>query len=306
MCAGRLGNETLAASVTRKESCTHMGFHAFSLDPRTVLGVGPDASMEEIHEAFRAKSKKHHPDLGGDEWAFRVVARAYEVLKATAAERAVRPWERGGADVAGPVRPQGWSWNSSFTRPSGAAAAPGDSVSVQDHAAEAAAEPEQADRIDPAPTVTERPGLDPIRIRTVEVELIWTRFEKDGPVSAMSAREANEATLSICMVVAWPPADLVDRTADFPSAAETLRTLIDQFEILRGESSIVAARSRIEDGRFVGWLSYTDVLAAQDSIIQLRETLRGRGLTVQLRTRDERVPFDWYAPSAAPVMSAAG
>jgi hypothetical protein len=282
-----------------------MGFHAFSLDPRTVLGVGPDASMEEIHEAFRAKSKKHHPDLGGDEWAFRVVARAYEVLNATAAERAVRPWERGGADVAGPVRPEGWTWNSSFARPGGAAAAPGDSVAANDNAAEAAAEPEQADRIDPAATVTERPGLDPIKIRTVEVELIWTRFEKDGPATAMSAREADEATLSICMVIAWPPADLVDRTADFPSAAETLHTLIDQFEILRGESSIVAARSRIEDGRFVGWLSYTDLLAAQDTFIQLRKTLRDRGLTVQLRTRDERVPFDWYAPSAAPVMSAA-
>jgi hypothetical protein len=177
---------------------------------------------------------------------------------------------------------------------------------VKDNAAEAVAEPEQADLIDPAPPLTERPGLDPIKIRTVEVELIWTRFEKDGPAQPRSAREANEATLSICMVIAWPPADLVDRTAEFPCGAETLRALIDLFEVLRDQSSIVAARSRIEDGRFVGWLSYTDVLAAQDSFIQLRETLRDHGLTVQLRTRDERVPFDWYAPSAAPVMSAAG
>ena len=61
-----------------------MGFHAFSLDPRTILGVSPGASLEEIHEAYREKSKKHHPDRGGDEWAFRMVARAYEVLKATA------------------------------------------------------------------------------------------------------------------------------------------------------------------------------------------------------------------------------
>ena len=39
--------------------------------------------MEEIHCAFRDKSKKHHPDLGGDEWAFRMVVRAYEILKTT-------------------------------------------------------------------------------------------------------------------------------------------------------------------------------------------------------------------------------
>ena len=62
-----------------------MSYHSFSLDPRTVLGVGPDASLDEIRDAYHAKSKKHHPDLGGDEWAFRMVARAYEVLKTTAA-----------------------------------------------------------------------------------------------------------------------------------------------------------------------------------------------------------------------------
>ena len=47
-----------------KDLCVLMGFHAFSLDPRTILGVGPDATMEQIHEAYRAKSKKHHPDMG--------------------------------------------------------------------------------------------------------------------------------------------------------------------------------------------------------------------------------------------------
>ncbi len=282
-----------------------MGFHAFSLDPRTVLGVGPEASLEEIHEAFRAKSKKHHPDLGGDEWAFRMVARAYEVLKATTGEPAPRPWERRVADIAGPIRPQGWTWSSSWARPVGPAA-PRDFVTARSHGAEAPAEPDQADPRDPPPTGTELPGLDPSQIRTVEVELIWTRFESDGPAPPISAEQAHEATLSICMVIAWPPADLVDRTADFPGATETLRTLINLFGVLRRRESIVAARSRIEDGRFVGWLSYTDLLAAQDAFFQIRETLRSRGLTVTLRTRDERVPYDWHAPSAEPVIAGAG
>ena len=96
-----------------------MGFHSFSLDPRTVLGVSPDASLEEIHDAYRTKSKKHHPDLGGDEWAFRMVARAYEVLKTTAAAPvAAQPWAGRGAgpDVVGPGRSAdwGWSWGSRF------------------------------------------------------------------------------------------------------------------------------------------------------------------------------------------------
>ena len=59
---------------------------------------------------------------------------------------------------------------------------------------------------------------------------------------------------------------------------------------------MVAARSRIEDGRFVGWLSYPNVLAAQDAFHVLREVLRCAGLTLKLQTRDERIPFDWYGP----------
>lgn len=54
------------------------------LEAHEVLGVAPDASPEAIREAYHAKSKKHHPDRGGDEWAFRVVARAYEILSARA------------------------------------------------------------------------------------------------------------------------------------------------------------------------------------------------------------------------------
>ena len=76
-----------------------MGDHSFSLDPRTILGVSPTASLDEIHDAFRSKSKKHHPDLGGDEWAFRMVARAYEVLKTTTCMTPAQPWESSNADA---------------------------------------------------------------------------------------------------------------------------------------------------------------------------------------------------------------
>ncbi len=107
------------------------------------------------------------------------------------------------------------------------------------------------------------------------------------------------------MVIAWPPEDLVNRTADFPDAAETLRMLIDLFDRLRGQKAVLAARSRIEDGRFVGWLSYPDVLTAQDAILALRETFRTHGLTTKLQTRDERIPFDWHSEARSPVMSRA-
>ena len=148
-------------------------------------------------------------------------------------------------------------------------------------------------------------ALDPARIRTVDVELIWTRFEKDGPARLLAERDADDSTLSVCMVISWPEAGLVDRTAEFPGGAEILRTLIDLFERLREQDAVVAARSRIEDGRFVGWLSYPDVLTAQDAVLTLRDTFRTRGLAIKLQTRDERIPFDWHSETHAPVMSQA-
>jgi len=284
-----------------------MGFHAFSLDPRTILGVGPDASLEEIHEAYRTKSKKHHPDRGGDEWAFRMVARAYEVLKTTAATpapAAAQPWEsRGvGPDRVHPGRSADRSW-SRGTRLRWPSAADG-----MDDDATAAIQPDDAT---PAPvgadgTVESHgPPIDPSRIRTVDVELIWTRFEKDGPARLLSERDTDDATLSVCMVISWPEAGLVDRTAEFFDGARILRTLIDLFERLRQEEAVVAARSRIEDGRFVGWLSYPDVLAAQDAVLTLRDTSHACGLVIKLQTRDERIPYDWHAEGDVPVLSQA-
>jgi curved DNA-binding protein CbpA len=59
--------------------------HGFQLDPHGILGVSPGASSQQIRDAYREKTKKHHPDHGGDEWAFRVVVRAYEILNSTPA-----------------------------------------------------------------------------------------------------------------------------------------------------------------------------------------------------------------------------
>ncbi len=50
------------------------------MDPRKILGVSPNASLDEIHQAYREKVKKHHPDMGGDVWAFQQVNEAYESL----------------------------------------------------------------------------------------------------------------------------------------------------------------------------------------------------------------------------------
>jgi molecular chaperone DnaJ len=48
-----------------------------------VLGVGKDASADEIKKAFRRAAVEHHPDRGGDEVKFKELNEAYEVLKDT-------------------------------------------------------------------------------------------------------------------------------------------------------------------------------------------------------------------------------
>lgn len=47
-----------------------------------VLGIGKNASADEIKKAFRKQAVKHHPDKeGGDEAKFKEINEAYEVLK---------------------------------------------------------------------------------------------------------------------------------------------------------------------------------------------------------------------------------
>jgi hypothetical protein len=50
------------------------------MDARKILGVGDDATQDEIQKAYREKARKHHPDLGGDGWAFQQVQDAYQAL----------------------------------------------------------------------------------------------------------------------------------------------------------------------------------------------------------------------------------
>jgi hypothetical protein len=58
------------------------------MDPHAVLGLPPDASLEEATAAYRALAKEHHPDVTTDPRAAEVMARinaAFDELRARAA-----------------------------------------------------------------------------------------------------------------------------------------------------------------------------------------------------------------------------
>lgn len=48
--------------------------------PHDVLGVAPNATREEVREAFRKLAMKHHPDRGGDAAQFAAVRAAYDAM----------------------------------------------------------------------------------------------------------------------------------------------------------------------------------------------------------------------------------
>jgi hypothetical protein len=271
-----------------------MGFHSFSLDPRTVLGVGPHASADEIRDAYHVKSKKHHPDLGGDEWAFRIVARAHELLTMPPGTLEPKPYAGNGSSSPAAGQPPGWTWvgGAPFNESRRGAS----NTSAADDAAQAGGAWHPPEDADDQPETQDRdaarPHSLPSELRSVSLELIWNRLERDEPEPPDLVQDDVDSTLSVCLVMAWPPKDLVNKAAEFPATAPALRTLIAVFDDLRSRSAVVAGRSRIEDGRFVGWLSYPDVLTAQDAILTCRGSLQDQGLSVKLQTRDIRIPFD--------------
>lgn len=69
-------------------------------DPYKVLGLGPDASDEDVKRAYRRLAKKYHPDLNpGDEWAakkMQEVNAAYEQIKNPDKARQQNPGGYGG------------------------------------------------------------------------------------------------------------------------------------------------------------------------------------------------------------------
>lgn len=72
------------------------------MDPYAVLGLPPDASLEEATSAYRALAKQHHPDVAVDPRSAELMASvnaAFDELRARAAA--------GGVTVDGPDGPPG-------------------------------------------------------------------------------------------------------------------------------------------------------------------------------------------------------
>ena len=237
--------------------------YALEIDAADILGISSDAKLQEIHDAYRVRVKKHHPDVGGDEWAFRAVARAYELL--TNARIHARVGDDG-------------SWIDLFAESARAATPtaratpppPSSTPPPPDHEMSWVSAG-VADRID-----------DPAKI--VDVELFTIRFEIAGPLNLLQA--PKDRNLSSCLNVAWPSPPLHAGEAELTADPKVLALVTKSFDAIPKRTKAVAHWSTTKDGRFVGWLSYPTANQAFEAFGVFHQGLREKGLGARQTTRE--------------------
>jgi hypothetical protein len=252
------------------------------IDPHAVLGVEAGASLLEIRDAYRRKAKQHHPDVGGDEWAFRILSQAYEILstarvvQATEAEFRTRPTAEHPSPRSAGAGAYTHAQAAHHAGPSGAAGPFGAGPRTRDE--------------------TVRPGVsdavsDPTRV--VDIEKLWVRYEVDH-LWLMHEGKSDDRFLSCCLNISWPDPELASRAASIPGADEILLDLKEAFEEVHIHTPVVNSSCQIEDHKFQGWLSYSSTQLVWKAFNKLHEELNARGLSVKQWTRDLIIPRDWH------------
>jgi len=64
-------------------------------DAFSILGLHPNTILEEGKKHFRQLAKQHHPDKGGDEDIFKLIASAWDIVRPLLPEVAPTPQPQG-------------------------------------------------------------------------------------------------------------------------------------------------------------------------------------------------------------------
>lgn len=251
----------------------------YRFDPFEVLETTAGESLLEIRDAFRAKVKKHHPDHGGDEWAFRVVNRAYEVLStARVMGRAAEEFARTGRDVP-PPPPDDPEPFVAHDHP--------------DTATASTAHYQQSSRDEDVI----RPGVrvnTGDRAKVVDVEMFLVRFQVDDPMQLVNL-PPKDRNLSCCLHVEWPSRELDETLKALIDKPEVVRIVAQAFKAVARSTGGIATKSTDDRSQFVGWLYYPTALSASEAFQALRKRLIADGLGVVQWTRELVIPKDGIA-----------
>ncbi len=310
--------------------------YTYEFDPYQILGISSEATLEQIRDAYRQKTKRHHPDVGGEEWAFRLVVRAYEILStARVVGRSTengwrhvneREWPQAGQDgwrgrgasayASGQTMPppppsnHTWFWGAAGRRGEGPVTPPpppqaapppppspptpepdpnevfrnvfghGDKDRARSGSAGSSAGGSSAEAEAPA---------DP---KAVFVEMLIIRFEIDTSLD-LFLRTPEQRNLSCSLHVAWPVEALAPTAEEIPGAGHTLDAVSVAFKTASKGTHPASNQSQIEEGRFVGWLTYPTATQAADAYEVLRTQLSKQGLSVEKYVREMSIPRQW-------------
>ena len=250
---------------------------SLSIDPSDVLGVSREASIQEIRDAYRAKSKRYHPDAGGEEWAFRILVQAYEVMCTT---RVVRATHREFNNPSHPPEPRQPSPGPTFTPPE----EPSNESTLRGR-------PKQtSDGTEWVRPGFEEPASDPSRV--VDVEKMTVLFEADQ-IWLITDRSSENRFLSCSLNITWPDPEARVPASSFDDAEKILAELQEVFDSLCVQSRTDSSSVSILDGHFSGWVSYSSSDRASSAFNLLRQLLHGAGLSVKRWSRDLIIPRKW-------------
>lgn len=228
--------------------------YGFEIDPNAILGVSLTASLQEIRDAYRQKARKYHPDHGGDEWAFRIVVRSYEILST--------------ARVAGRAAQEASGGANSPDR-----SAPFGNVAARDSGW---LRPGRRD-----------PWIEPPRL--VDVEILSLRFEITDPTDVVLTSDADRS-LSYSLYVCWTAPHPGRWGETHPDAPLARRLLAETFETIPARTQATSSWARPEENKFEGWLSYSTSTRVREAFRVLHAALNDCGLGVNQWTRDLIIP----------------
>ncbi len=129
----------------------------------------------------------------------------------------------------------------------------------------------------------------------VDVELLCVRYLwDDAEYLWLGQRSLDEDRFLSCNLnINWPNQTAAERAETIADQSSILSALHDIFDRMIITTRVLSSRSREDENRFAGWLSYPNFDLAWKSVNALHEFLRGRGLGMKQWSRDLFIPRGW-------------